>query len=182
MRHFEADRWLGSFVPDELGLWPFAVRAWVDRYESWREGVRRKVAGGQEDLSSELVEGAALMGFHALDLESALATTVEDRSDLTTSEPLGVDVDRELATFGAWYELFPRSWGGFKGVEAVLPELADLGFDVVYFPPIHPIGRTSRKGRNNSLDPAPGDPEALPGHLQRQLRDGGPRGVVGSPP
>jgi starch synthase (maltosyl-transferring) len=158
MRHYEADRWRGSFVVDELGVWSFAVRAWVDRFESWREELRRKVAAGQEDVSSELAEGAALMGFQALDVESALATAVEDRSEAATSEVLEVDVDRERATFGAWYELFPRSWGGFAGVEAVLPELAELGFDVVYLPPIHPIGKTSRKGRNNSLKPRPNDP------------------------
>ncbi len=62
------------------------------------------------------------------------------------------------AQFGAWYELFPRSWGGFKGVKKVLPDLAELGFDVVYLPPIHPIGVTNRKGRNNALKAAKGDP------------------------
>ena len=56
------------------------------------------------------------------------------------------------ARFGAWYELFPRSWGGLEGVEEQLPRLAELGFDVVYLPPIHPIGLTNRKGRNNALD------------------------------
>jgi starch synthase (maltosyl-transferring) len=134
------------------------VRAWVDRFESWREELRRKVAAGQKDLTSELAEGAQLMGFFALDLEAALATTASDRSELTTSAPLEVDVDGELATFGAWYELFPRSWGGFKGVDAVLPELAELGFDVVYLPPIHPIGKTHRKGRNNAVEARSGDP------------------------
>jgi starch synthase (maltosyl-transferring) len=68
-----------------------------------------------------------------------------------------VDVDRELARFGAWYELFPRSWGGLRGVAERLPELAELGFDVVYFPPVHPIGSTSRKGRNNAETAEPGD-------------------------
>ena len=64
-----------------------------------------------------------------------------DRHGLTELDArLGVDVDVELARFGAWYELFPRSWGGFAGVERVLPQLAELGFDVVYLPPIHPIG------------------------------------------
>jgi starch synthase (maltosyl-transferring) len=63
-----------------------------------------------------------------------------------------------LARFGSWYELFPRSWGGFQGVTEVLPALAELGFDVVYLPPIHPIGRTNRKGRNNKLTAGPGDP------------------------
>jgi starch synthase (maltosyl-transferring) len=158
MRHQEADRWVGSFVAGELGRWTFTVQAWLDRYESWRDELRRKAAAGQQDLASELAEGAALMGFYALDLDSALATTVEDRSELVANEPLEVDVDRELATFGAWYELFPRSWGGFKGVEAVLPELAELGFDVVYLPPIHPIGLTNRKGGTNTLEAGPGDP------------------------
>jgi starch synthase (maltosyl-transferring) len=63
-----------------------------------------------------------------------------------------------LARFGAWYELFPRSWGGFRGVVDVLPRLQELGFDVVYLPPIHPIGITNRKGPNNTLTPGPADP------------------------
>jgi starch synthase (maltosyl-transferring) len=73
-------------------------------------------------------------------------------------EPLEVHVDAVRARFGSWYELFPRSWGGFQGVRRQLPRLAELGFDVVYFPPIHPIGRTNRKGRNNALVAGPGDP------------------------
>jgi starch synthase (maltosyl-transferring) len=71
---------------------------------------------------------------------------------------LEVDVERSRARFGAWYELFPRSWGGFDGVRAQLPELAALGFDVIYLPPIHPIGETNRKGRNDAVSAAPGDP------------------------
>jgi starch synthase (maltosyl-transferring) len=158
MRHVEADRWTGTFVPDELGRWQFAICVWVDRFESWRDEVRRKVAAGQKDVSSELAEGAALMGVESLELDTALASTEEDRSEQTRGAALEVDVDRELATFGAWYELFPRSWGGFAGLEALLPELADLGFDVVYLPPIHPIGRTNRKGKNNTLEARPDDP------------------------
>ncbi|MGH7689979.1 MAG: alpha-amylase family glycosyl hydrolase, partial [Gemmatimonadaceae bacterium] len=80
-------------------------------------------------------------------------------SDLTSAgTEYAVDVDRERAAFGAWYELFPRSqspmpnaYGTFADTERQLPRLADLGFDVVYLPPIHPIGTTNRKGRNNSL-------------------------------
>src|SRR5438874_1611271 len=71
--------------------------------------------------------------------------------DATLSPGQAVWVDRERALFGAWYELFPRSLGGFKGTAARVPELARLGFDVLYLPPIHPIGRTARKGVNNSL-------------------------------
>jgi len=83
---------------------------------------------------------------------------VSDRPERVRGPSLEVDVDRERARVGAWYELFPRSFGGFAGVEGVLPALADLGFDVVYLPPIHPIGVTHRKGRNNSPTAEPGDP------------------------
>jgi starch synthase (maltosyl-transferring) len=159
MRQGEADRWTGSFTVDACGRWAFTVQAWVDRFESWRDELRRKVEAGQTDLASELQEGAALLNVPELDLDTALESTERDRSEVTERvRTLEVDVDRERARFGAWYELFPRSWGGFAGVERVLPELADLGFDVVYFPPIHPIGRTNRKGRNNTLTAAPDDP------------------------
>jgi starch synthase (maltosyl-transferring) len=79
--------------------------------------------------------------------------------------PLLVTVERERARFGAWYEMFPRSTspepgqhGTFKTTEARLPYVASMGFDVVYLPPIHPIGRAFRKGPNNSLTPGPDDP------------------------
>ncbi|HUR86270.1 MAG TPA: alpha-1,4-glucan--maltose-1-phosphate maltosyltransferase [Solirubrobacteraceae bacterium] len=96
----------------------------------------------------------------ALDPELFDAVTRHpDRSRSTVMEErLHVDVDPERARFATWYELFPRSWGGLKGVETQIPELADLGFDVLYLPPVHPIGRTNRKGANNSLTAGPGDP------------------------
>jgi len=154
-----SDRWRGSFVVDAPGWWQFTIEAWVDRLASWRWEVRRKVDGGQTDLASELLEGAALYGVEALSVDEGLSRDDEDRHGRTSlPRPLEVDVDRELARFGAWYELFPRSWGGFRGVERTLPELAALGFDIVYLPPIDPIGTTNRKGRNNSLAPAPSDP------------------------
>jgi starch synthase (maltosyl-transferring) len=76
----------------------------------------------------------------------------------TLDRPNYIEVDRIRARFGSWYEMFPRSWGGLKGVEAQLPELAELGFDVIYLPPIHPIGHTNRKGRDNALTAGPTDP------------------------
>jgi starch synthase (maltosyl-transferring) len=76
----------------------------------------------------------------------------------TLSTAVNLDVDRVRARFGSWYELFPRSFGGFTGVEQQIPRLAELGFDVLYLPPVHPIGETNRKGRNNTLTPAPEDP------------------------
>src|SRR3546814_9590533 len=66
--------------------------------------------------------------------------------------------DRRRAAVGAWYELFPRSFGGFDGASQHLDSWADLGFDVVYLPPVHPIGRTNRKGPGNTLDAGPDDP------------------------
>lgn len=79
-------------------------------------------------------------------------------ADRTTSAPQPVWVERERALVGAWYELFPRSFGGLAGVAERVPALADQGFDVLYLPPVHPIGRTDRKGRNNTLTAGPGDP------------------------
>lgn len=81
-----------------------------------------------------------------------------ERRGLTTEPELTLQVDPVRARFGAWYELFPRSWGGLKGVANQLPKLSELGFDVIYLPPIHPIGRTNRKGANNALTAKPGDP------------------------
>jgi starch synthase (maltosyl-transferring) len=99
---------------------------------------------------------------HDVALGPELYAAVErhpDRHGLTSLKTsLTLQVDRVRARFGSWYELFPRSWGGFKGVEAQLPRLAELGFDVIYLPPIHPIGRNNRKGKNNSLTAGPKDP------------------------
>ncbi len=82
-----------------------------------------------------------------------------DRSRSTVLErPLVLDVDRVRARFGAWYELFPRSWGGFDGIREQLPRFAELGFDVLYLTPIHPIGETARKGRDGALVAGAGDP------------------------
>jgi starch synthase (maltosyl-transferring) len=95
-------------------------------------------------------------------LDPAVAAALEgvpDPTDRTEGSPLGLWVDRERALAGAWYELFPRSEGGLRGAaDGRLPGVADMGFDVVYTPPVHPIGRTHRKGRNNTLDAGPHDP------------------------
>jgi starch synthase (maltosyl-transferring) len=94
------------------------------------------------------------------------ASAAADRRCATRYERvLGVLIDRERARVGAWYEMFPRSAGTdpsrsatFREAEARLPAIAAMGFDVLYLPPIHPIGRTFRKGRNNSLQAGPDDP------------------------
>jgi starch synthase (maltosyl-transferring) len=87
------------------------------------------------------------------------------RDLLTRSETCVLQVDRERALFGSWYEFFPRSEGAqpprsgtFRTAMERLPAIAAMGFDVVYLPPVHPIGRTYRKGPNNTLTPGPDDP------------------------
>jgi starch synthase (maltosyl-transferring) len=92
------------------------------------------------------------------ELFGAVERSAERHGPAELQKPLPVEVDRIRARFGAWYELFPRSWGGFAGVTKILPQLAEIGFDVVYLPPIHPIGMTNRKGRNNALVAGPDDP------------------------
>lgn len=94
-----------------------------------------------------------------------LMAAYPDRSRSTWHDVvLEVRVDRPKARFSSWYELFPRSTTGsgnhgtFRDVESVLPYVASMGFDVVYFPPIHPIGTSHRKGRNNALVAEDGDP------------------------
>jgi starch synthase (maltosyl-transferring) len=105
----------------------------------------------------------------ALALDAELAAVMQrhpDRSRATCYEPeLPLLVDPVQARFSAWYEFFPRSQtptkqrsGTFRDAIARLPDIKRMGFDVVYLPPIHPIGLTNRKGRNNSLVAEPGDP------------------------
>lgn len=90
------------------------------------------------------------------DQVAALVAHLPD-ADLTPAT-LPLWVDRPRAGFGAWYELFPRSEGGFVGATKRLAAAAEMGFDVVYLPPIHPIGTSARKGKNNTLRPRPDDP------------------------
>ncbi|MHB8507570.1 MAG: alpha-1,4-glucan--maltose-1-phosphate maltosyltransferase [Candidatus Dormibacteria bacterium] len=104
---------------------------------------------------------AAAAGLDAV----ALVARSADRAAATASGPWQVWVDRERGGFSAWYEFFPRSegaTGGRGGTLAAaalrLPEISRMGFDVVYLPPIHPIGSTFRKGPNNTLHATEGDP------------------------
>ena len=109
---------------------------------------------------------ASLLALLLAEETLALMHRAGPRTHLTTyATELPVWVDRRAAAFSAWYELFPRSQSGdvkrhgtFDDVIAALPYVRDMGFDVLYFPPIHPIGRTNRKGRNNALTAGPDDP------------------------
>ncbi len=107
-------------------------------------------AGAPEALKHDTALGHELLGAMQRSPDRSRSTGLEGT--------LSIDVDRLRARFGAWYELFPRSWGGFSGVESQLPRLAELGFDVLYLTPIHPIGVTARKGRDGALQAGAGDP------------------------
>jgi starch synthase (maltosyl-transferring) len=112
-------------------------------------------------------------GTAATALDGGLATLMERYADRTLAvrypRELAVEVEPEKARFSTWYELFPRSagepgqHGTFSDVERRVPEIAGMGFDVLYLPPIHPIGLTHRKGANNkqAAPGAPGSPWAI---------------------
>ncbi len=184
------DEWESTVVPQRVGPHWFVVEAWTDRYATWAHKVRAKLEAGL-GIGVEILEGRQLLQPAAADPAVAAALrTLDDRTlheafrvrdaldaavaaalrghegadDLTVSSPQPLWVDRELALFGAWYELFPRSFGGLKATAARAVEVAAMGFDVLYLPPIHPIGRTDRKGPNNTLladDDDPGSPWAI---------------------
>jgi starch synthase (maltosyl-transferring) len=119
------------------------------------------------ELLDALEGGARPDELKALGLDAPRAAVAERHPDLRharTSAPLAVTVERARARFSSWYEFFPRSAAGdparhgtFADCEAWLPYVKRLGFDVLYFPPIHPIGRQRRKGKNNTLDATPDD-------------------------
>ncbi|MGY6501874.1 MAG: alpha-1,4-glucan--maltose-1-phosphate maltosyltransferase [Acidimicrobiales bacterium] len=192
MRHLVNDRFAASHRLDRLGRWAFTVVGWVDRFETWRDGMRRRIAADQ-DLVVDLQIGARLVadaaaraqGSDAVLLSDAAAVFDEGSADglddpalaqamrrwadrdpvVRHARTLEVLVERERAGHGAWYEFFPRSaspdpdrHGTLRDAAERLPYVASMGFDVVYLPPIHPIGQAFRKGPNNTVDAGPDDP------------------------
>jgi len=138
------------------------------------EAARRAVGSDAAILaewSAQLRAAAADAGVDsgaqkAMALDPARAAIVARHADRSLAATMSLELvaDRKRAGFSSWYEMFPRSAGAepghhgtFRDVEARLPYLADMGFDVLYFPPIHPIGRVNRKGTNNTLVAGPED-------------------------
>jgi starch synthase (maltosyl-transferring) len=198
MRFIDNDRWRGVCSFHETGIYEYTVEAWTDTFRGWQDEFSKKFEAGIEVLTSEALEGAALLEAaaerahvsadaqrlrelsecirtgdnayinqlaHSGELEVLMAT-YPDRADATQYAPAPrVIVDRPRARTAAWYEFFPRSaeGRGDRGskLRDCLPRIDDakaMGFEVIYFPPIHPIGHTNRKGRNNSLMSESGDP------------------------
>jgi starch synthase (maltosyl-transferring) len=128
-------------------------------------GLKPRVAAETRSID-ELCRKADMASLDELLADDIAAVAATDqRTDLTRSATLPLVIDRPLARAGAWYEMVPRSQGTIPGRHgtfddciARLPDIASLGFDVVYLTPIHPIGHTNRKGRNNALVAQPGDP------------------------
>jgi starch synthase (maltosyl-transferring) len=153
-------------VPNELEEGRLLLDAALRRAEEGEAGddvLRiREALSTLRRARSEATRAAALVGEDLL----AVMRRHPDRRFASRSAELPLVVDRERARFGAWYELIPRSQGRdpempvattFAQAEWRLPQIAAMGFDVVYMPPIHPIGRTNRKGPNNTLDAGPDD-------------------------
>ena len=172
------DRWRGALLPKRIGRHQFTIEAWRDEYATLCHALEVKHRAGI-DVATEIADARAyllrlkldpIVGALSdgdVDQNVALLTRpetrrrvaeVDDRALANRHEPIAVEVERPQAEFASWYELFPRSLGTFDDVITALPRVRDMGFDVLYFPPIHPIGTTNRKGRNNALKAGPDDP------------------------
>ena len=186
------DEWLASFYVTEKGSYYFMVRAWIDHFDTWFDGFKKKVIA-KVDVSIELMEGAGFLRMvgekdtrllalakklsdktHQANAISAVLS--EDFAKIVHEKPLRnhetasekefeVNVEHAKAMFSTWYELFPRSsslqpgkHGTFSDTIKLLPRIAAMNFDVLYLPPIHPIGKINRKGKNNSVKSEPGEP------------------------
>ncbi|MFZ3377503.1 MAG: maltotransferase domain-containing protein, partial [Chthoniobacterales bacterium] len=198
MAFIDNDHWRGVCTLYENAIYEYTVEAWTDTFRGWQREFTTKFEAGVSTLTSEALEGAALLKAasrrahdpadaarlielsqqigtaenaeinaiaHSGELEVLMAS-YPDRSNATQYAPAPrAVVDRLAARTAAWYEFFPRSaeGRGDRGstLRDCLPRIdyaKSMGFDVIYFPPIHPIGHTNRKGRNNSTSSEPGDP------------------------
>jgi len=164
---FEKKRAAGVDVPVSLRIGAGLVQEAAARAERTETGSADAIAL-REQAVLLLGPDPTAAGHAELLRSPSLATLVErhaGREEAVTSETLRVRVDRERARFSTWYELFPRSWGDrpgrhatFAEAERALAYVAGMGFDVLYLPPIHPVGHTKRKGRNNRPQAGPDDP------------------------
>ena len=197
MKPLGNDRWRGIFSVYENAVYEYTVEAWTDVFAGWKHEYAAKFEAGLADLTSEKLEGAALLTAaakrtrgsdgrrlrelaekmrngsnpevdriaHLGELEVLMATYAARFGATQYSPAPKVIVDRLEARTAAWYEFFPRSAEGrgdrgstFRGCLPRIDDARAMGFTVVYFPPIHPIGLTNRKGRNNSVTSRPDEP------------------------
>ncbi len=194
MKQAGNDRWSGQFAVDVNGVFQFTLEAWPDLYSTWLDRLDRWHAAG-EDISQDIRTGARMLRdmsvaagssrkaiseladrleklagddavrFAGSDSTLSLARAFQKKDITRFPGNLEIVVDRRIAGFASWYEMFPRSQsadpeksGTFADCEKRLPDIAAMGFDVVYLPPVHPIGSTGRRGRDGSASPEPDDP------------------------
>jgi len=192
LNHLVNDEWAGSFDVTEAGNYTFTIKAWIDHFDTWYDGFKKKAAANV-DVHLEIQEGINMLKVLGSDgqkdLQAVIRTLEEkqgydDAVTLITSDAfaeivhrypliehattfekeLVIVVEHTKANFSSWYELFPRSssleerHGTFADVIKLLPRIQAMGFDVLYLPPIHPIGKINRKGKNNSVTAKEGEP------------------------
>lgn len=196
--YLDNDRWRVEFIAKKLGIYQYYIHAYIDNFKTLRKKIIDKKSF-QQDISLEIKEAQRLIE-SALDYyfkiqsknEYHYLSTIKDKSisewiadsqliqvmsqcvdERLISECVmqKIIVERPLANFSAWYELFPRSLGKdkethgtFNDVINHLPYIKNMGFDIIYLPPIHPIGKKNRKGKNNAitaLADEPGSPWAI---------------------
>src|SRR5262249_31444346 len=154
------DHWRAEFTVEVIGQYLYTISGWIDLFQTWYKVFLKRTAAGQDvtvdlQIGSALLEAAAdratgddanRLRHAARDLTplaineslASLASGYPDRTNATHYKELRITVDPIKARFSTWYEMFPRSVGTFKHCERLLPEIAAMGFDVLYFPPIHP--------------------------------------------
>ena len=154
----------GQDVSSELLEGAELIQAAVAPGSTRTDDVRRLLETA-DLLRSEAPQVARVWAAKDRNLRVLMDARPDRKASTTYDRALRCVVDSIRARFGAWYEMFPRSVtpdasrsGTFREAEARLADIAAMGFDVVYLPPVHPIGATNRKGRNNALTASPGDP------------------------
>ena len=174
--HFTIETWRDEFAifHHELEAKHGAGLAVPLELEEGRRLIVKTLSGATGDAAARLKpiadqlekadDATRLAVFLAPETAEAMAAA-DPRPFKLTHPPIPIDAERTAAGFASWYSIFPRSMSGdvtrhgtFDDVIGRLPAVRAMGFDVLYFTPIHPIGRTNRKGRNNTLTPGPDDP------------------------
>lgn len=187
LEHQGNDIYSAEISIEKAGNYEYKIQAWLDYALTWLHGLEKKHADGQnvavhitdgkahiehlakaghsqaKSLLKAMMEDAHAAANLALEpwLKEAFINHPE-KTFLSESACFPLRIDRKKALYSSWYEFFPRSaaaegQASFKDVEKLLPRVAELGFDVLYFPPIHPIGEINRKGKNNSTEAAEDD-------------------------
>ncbi len=199
------DLWAGKISIRKKGNYSFKIQSWEDDFGTWREGILKWAAAG-EDVKQDQIAGVQMLKTYLRNakgnlrtklsqiirsIETASSSSLKDiltdsdnidavylcqsHHGLVSSRTFKVLSERKEASFSAWYELFPRSQGQpgsgpgtFADVERRIPDIKEMGFDVIYLTPIHPIGKTNRRGKDGSpraKKTDPGSPWAIGSEL-----------------